>query len=75
VAFPRWKGSFLIGSLKQRDLFRVTLDGDRATLIETVLHNVDRIRDIATGPDGSIYLLTDSGALLRMVPVDCSSQK
>jgi glucose/arabinose dehydrogenase len=75
AAFPRWKGSFLIGSLKQRDLFRVTLDGDRATLIETVLHNVDRIRDIATGPDGSIYLLTDSGALLRMVPVDSGSQK
>jgi glucose/arabinose dehydrogenase len=70
AAFPRWKGSFLVGSFKQRDLFRVTVEGPRATLIETVLHNVDRIRDIATGPDGMIYLLTDSGDLFRMVPVE-----
>jgi glucose/arabinose dehydrogenase len=67
-AFPRWRGSFFIGSMKQRDLFRVTVDGDRATLVETVLHNVDRLRDIATGPDGLIYVLTDSGDLLRLVP-------
>ena len=67
-AFPRWRGSFLIGSMKQRDLFRVTVDGDRATLVETVLHNVDRLRDIATGPDGLVYILTDSGDLLRLVP-------
>jgi glucose/arabinose dehydrogenase len=67
-AFPAWRGSFFVGSMKQRDLFRVTVDGDRATLVETVLHNVDRLRDIATGPDGLIYVLTDSGDLLRLVP-------
>ena len=67
-AFPRWRGSFFVGSMKQRDLFRATVDGDRATLVETVLHNVDRLRDIATGPDGLIYILTDSGDLLRLVP-------
>jgi glucose/arabinose dehydrogenase len=68
AAFPHWRGSFFIGSMKQRDLFRVTVDGDRGTLVETVLHNVDRLRDIGTGPDGMIYVLTDSGDLLRMVP-------
>jgi len=47
-AFPRWRGSFFVGSLKQRDLFRVTVDGERVTLIETVLHDLHRIRDIAT---------------------------
>ena len=67
-AFPRWKGSFFIGSMKQRDMFRVPVDGDRGTLVETVLHNVDRLRDIGTGPDGMIYVLTDSGDLLRLVP-------
>jgi glucose/arabinose dehydrogenase len=44
------------------------VDGDRVTLIETVLHDLQRIRDIATGPDGLIYLLLDSGELLRLVP-------
>jgi glucose/arabinose dehydrogenase/cytochrome c5 len=72
-AFPGWRGSFFVGSLKQRDLFRVTVDGDRVTLIETVLHDLQRIRDIATGPDGFIYLLTDSGDLLRLVPVKSST--
>jgi len=67
-AFPAWRGSFFVGSMKQRDLFRITVDGDRMTLMEIVLHNVDRIRDIATGPDGLIYLLTDGGDLLRLVP-------
>ena len=67
-AFPRWHGSFFVGTFKQRDILRVTVDGDRATLVETVLHNVDRIRDIAVGPDGFIYFLTDSGDLMRLVP-------
>jgi glucose/arabinose dehydrogenase len=67
-AFPRWRGSFFVGSLKQRDLFRITVDGDRETLRETVLHDVHRIRDIATDRDGLLYVLTDSGDLLRLVP-------
>ena len=67
-AFPRWRGSFFVGSLKQRDLFRITVDGDRETLRETVLHDVHRIRDIATDRDGLVYVLTDSGDLLRLAP-------
>lgn len=67
-AFPRWRGSLLVGSLKQRDLFRVTVDGDRVTLVETLVHDLHRIRDIATGPEGFIYLLTDGGDLVRLVP-------
>jgi glucose/arabinose dehydrogenase len=67
-AFPAWRGSFFVGTMKQRDLYRVTVDGDREILREVVLHNLDRIRDIATGPDGLLYLLTDSGDLLRLVP-------
>ena len=74
-AFPRWRGSFFVGSFKQRDLFRVTVDGDRMTLVETVMHNVDRIRDIAAGPDGLIYVLTDGGDLLRLVPARSGSRR
>jgi glucose/arabinose dehydrogenase len=67
-AFPGWRGSFFVGSMKQRDLFRITVDGDRVTLVETVVHDLHRIRDIATGPEGFVYLLTDSGDLVRLVP-------
>jgi glucose/arabinose dehydrogenase len=67
-AFPRWKDSLLMGSLKQMDLFRIVLDGDRPVVQETILHGVNRIRDVRVGPEGYVYLLTDAGQLLRLVP-------
>jgi glucose/arabinose dehydrogenase len=67
-AFPRWKGSFLIGSLKQMDLFRIVLDGDRPVVQETILHGVHRIRDVRVSPEGYVYVLTDGKELLRLVP-------
>jgi glucose/arabinose dehydrogenase len=67
-AFPRWKDNILVGSLKQMDLFRIVLDGDRPILQETILHGVDRIRDLRVGPEGYVYVLTEGGLLLRMVP-------
>jgi glucose/arabinose dehydrogenase len=67
-AFPRWRGNILMGSLKQMDLFRIVLDGDRPLVQETILHGVDRIRDVRVGPEGYVYVLTDDGQLLRLVP-------
>jgi aldose sugar dehydrogenase len=67
-AFPRWKDSLLVGSMKQMDLFRIVLDGDRPVVQETLLHGVNRIRDVRVGPEGYVYVLTDAGQLLRMVP-------
>jgi glucose/arabinose dehydrogenase len=69
-AFPRWKGNLLMGSLMQMDLFRIVLDGERPVLQETILHGVNRIRDVRVGPEGYVYVLTDAGQLLRMVPVN-----
>lgn len=70
AAFPKWRGSFFVGSMKQRDVFRVTVDGDRVTLVETLVHDLQRIRDIAAGPEGFVYVLTDGGDLVRLVPAD-----
>ncbi|HXN11027.1 MAG TPA: PQQ-dependent sugar dehydrogenase [Steroidobacteraceae bacterium] len=67
-AFPRWKDSLLVGSMKQMDLFRIVLDGDRPVVQEILLHGVNRIRDVRIGPEGYVYVLTDAGQLLRMVP-------
>ncbi len=67
-AFPGWKGAALLGTMKQMELYRVVLDGDRVVLRETVLRGVDRLRDINVGPDGFVYLLTDTGLLIRLVP-------
>ena len=67
-AFPRWRGSILMGSLMQMDLFRIVLDGDRPVIQETILHGVNRLRDVRVGLEGYVYVLTDGGQLLRLVP-------
>jgi glucose/arabinose dehydrogenase len=59
----------LIGALRGQKLVRVELDGTRALREEALLTELDeRIRDVREGPDGFIYLLTDSadGRILRL---------
>jgi glucose/arabinose dehydrogenase len=67
-AFPHWRGDLIMGSLKQTDLYRIVLDGERPVLQEVILHAFDRIRDVQIGPDGDIYVLGDGGGLVRLVP-------
>ncbi len=70
--FPHWKGSLFVGSLKFRLLVRLELDGDRVIKEERLLKDqLGRIRDVRSGPDGYLYLLTDAanGQLIRLEPV------
>lgn len=70
-AFPDWRGSLFIGSLRPGLLVRLTLADDRVTREERYLaHLRERIRDVRQGPDGLLYLLTDSpeGRILRVAP-------
>jgi aldose sugar dehydrogenase len=70
-AFPHWKNSVFIGSLKPGLLVRVALDGDRVAREERYVRDLDdRIRDVRQGPDGLLYLLTDrsDGRILRLEP-------
>ena len=69
--FPKWKGNLLVGALAGQMVVRLTLDGDKVVSQERMFSNaLGRIRDVRQGPDGNIYLLTDStdGALLRVEP-------
>lgn len=69
--FPKWKGSLFVGSLKFQLLVRLELDGDQVVLEERLLKGkLGRIRDVKTGPDGYLYLLTDeaNGRLVRLEP-------
>jgi glucose/arabinose dehydrogenase len=70
-AFPDWKGSILIGSLTPGLLVRLTLKEGQVAREERYLGDLrERIRDVRQGPDGLIYLVTDSpdGRLLRVRP-------
>ena len=69
--FPQWRHSVFIGALKDRELIRLELDGDKVVAEERLLRELDqRIRDVRVGPDGYVYVLTDggNGALLRVSP-------
>ncbi|MGD9343332.1 MAG: PQQ-dependent sugar dehydrogenase, partial [Desulfuromonadales bacterium] len=71
--FPRWRGDLFVGSLKDRMLVRLSLDGEQVVGEERFLHDaLGRIRDVRQGPDGLLYLLTDEndGALVRLEPVN-----
>jgi glucose/arabinose dehydrogenase len=69
-AFPAWKGSLLVGALAGKHVARLALDGRKVIGEERLLAGRSRIRDVRTGPDGFLYLLTDEddGELLRLVP-------
>ena len=52
-------------------LVRLELDGEKVTKEERLLANLrERVRDVRQGPDGALWLLTDSGngKLLRVTP-------
>ena len=67
--FSKWKGNLIVGALKLRLLTRLVLDGEKVTREERLLEELgERIRQVRQGPDGYIYLLTDSneGRVLRL---------
>ncbi len=72
--FPGWQGDLFVGSLVGKHLRRVKLggpNGDQVQGQEVLLKKrLGRIRDVAQGPDGFLYILTDGkrAALYRLEP-------
>ena len=72
--FPAWQNSLFIGGMGSTNLVRLSLKGDEVTGEERLLQDLqpsrERIRDVRQGPDGALYLLTDSakGRILKIVP-------
>ena len=69
---PKWKGDLFVGALAGAHLRRLRLDGAKVAEQEALLSDLgERIRDVRSGPDGFLYVLTDSasnGRLLRLEP-------
>jgi len=69
--FPAWRGSLFVAALKERSVRRVPLQGGVPGPQETLFQELgERLRDVRAGPDGALYLLTDSaqGRVLRIAP-------
>lgn len=65
-----WQGDLFVGGLVAQQLVRLEIANDRVVAEERLLTGLGhRIRDVRNGPDGALYVLTDSsnGKLLRIV--------
>ena len=68
--FPKWKGNLFVGALAGQAIVRLTLNGD-AVVREERIRGTGRTRDIRAGPDGNLYVLSETeGALLRIEPAN-----
>jgi glucose/arabinose dehydrogenase len=70
AAFPGWQRSLFVAALNTPGLVRLTTDGDRVVGEERLLTGLARMRSVLVGPDGRVYLVTDSpqGTVLRLDP-------
>jgi glucose/arabinose dehydrogenase len=69
--FPSWRGNLFVGALAGQALVRLEVAGEKVGTEERLLHELrERIRDVRAGPDGALWLLTDSsnGRILRVTP-------
>jgi aldose sugar dehydrogenase len=69
-AFPEWQGDLFLGALVDREVRRLRLqDGEVVEQEALFADQGERIRNVRVGPDGHLYLVTDS-AQGRVVRVD-----
>src|SRR5262245_20228124 len=69
--FAPWRGSLFVGALVGQLLVRLGVDGDKVVAEERLPQQLrERIRDVREGPDGALWLATDSssGRILRLTP-------
>jgi glucose/arabinose dehydrogenase len=73
--FPQWNGSGFISGLGSLTLNRIVFDGRGGAKVAERWNVGHRIRDVAEGPDGSLWMLEDAnpGALIHVTPLVPSS--
>jgi glucose/arabinose dehydrogenase len=67
-----WTGDLFLGALAHQKLLRLEMENRQVTHQEELLRDeIGRVRDVATGPDGYLYFLTDedNGGLYRLEPL------
>lgn len=68
--FPNWQGDLFVGALAGRHVRHLAVENGKIVSQTRLLEGKARFRDIVSGPDGFLYVLTDSadGRVLRLEP-------
>ena len=69
-AIPSLRGAVLAGGLASQDVRVIRIGADGAPASERRVEIGARVRDVAVGPDGLVYVLTDedAGRIIRLKP-------
>jgi aldose sugar dehydrogenase len=68
--FPRWRNSLFVTALAQQELRRLVIEDRKVVSQEVLFKGIGRVRDVASGPDGYIYVILNSPDMLaRLEPV------
>lgn len=73
-AFPEWTGNLLATGMSAEEIQRLVIEDGKLVASETILKKQGRVRDVASGPDGLIYVALNArdpnrGELHRLIPV------
>jgi len=69
--FPEWQGDLFVSALAAKSLVRLVVKDRRVIAEERLLGDLNaRVRGVAEGPDGALYVITDGkdGKILKLVP-------
>lgn len=66
--YPDWKGSLVVGSLSFQYLELLKLDKNKIVARRKIAPDVGRVRNVAQGPDGYIYIAVEGKGILKIIP-------
>lgn len=67
--FPKWQHNLFVTGLASQELRRLVIEGHTVTDQEVIFKNIGRVRDVAAGPDGFIYVaLNGPDRIVRLEP-------
>jgi glucose/arabinose dehydrogenase len=66
--YPNWTGHILVGSLKFKYLELLKLKGNEVIERQKIATDIGRVRNVAQGPDGFIYIAVEGKGILKIIP-------
>lgn len=66
--YPEWKGHLLVGSLKFQYLELLKLKGNKVIARQKIATDIGRLRNVAQGPDGYIYMAVEGKGIIKIIP-------